>query len=448
MTYILRPNQLLKMRETLRSIFIFPNESKHKIAERISVTAAEKNNNSANKNQGVTLSRRFVALVENLLNLGYEIKTKVRDENGHPVYHGNSCCSSYGHTPCHNYMTFFKIYCCLNDQNLFLMMFLISSLCETTFTVRQMSDKCNSLFYDSEGDDKQDHYKKYGDRAKLLHRNGILKYEKRKYSISDSYTIDSVFGNMNQNIIDFINFFTIYSPVGLPGFYISNILNIFYEGQFTRDNFIYKFYNPFPTINQEIKYNLLYYISMKRSVKISYFKEEYTGNSRKNKIRITCVPLKILYRQLVCREYLLAHGAEDDNFISVRLDNITSVDPGEPVSADEFNVLSEKLNRLNINSSRISENPDMVKIKFQIPPEEKYVLNRLERQANPNSKIICEDPERHIYAYSSEISDENEMQSWLKTFIGRIVNISTTGKQLGEQFNSDLKQMMDMYNVK
>ena len=144
MTYILRPNQLLKMRETLRSIFIFPNESKHKIAERISVTAAEKNNNTANKKQGVTLSRRFVALVENLLNLGYEIKTKVRDENGHPVYHGNSCCSSYGHTPCHNYMTFFKIYCCLNDQNLFLMKFLLSSLYETTFTVRQMSDKCNS----------------------------------------------------------------------------------------------------------------------------------------------------------------------------------------------------------------------------------------------------------------------------------------------------------------
>ena len=86
MTYILRPNQLLKMRETLRSIFIFPNESKHKIAERISVTAAEKNNNTANKKQGVTLSRRFVALVENLLNLGYEIKTKVRDENGHPMY--------------------------------------------------------------------------------------------------------------------------------------------------------------------------------------------------------------------------------------------------------------------------------------------------------------------------------------------------------------------------
>ena len=76
---------------------------------------------------------------------------------------------------------------------------------------------------------------------------------------------------------------------------------------------------------------------------------------------------------------------------------------------------------------------------------EGFVLERLEREKRcGNIRKIDND----LFEYTAEVFDINEMMSWVKTFIGRIVSVESTNKRITDKLYRDIARMKRIYSRK
>ena len=73
---------------------------------------------------------------------------------------------------------------------------------------------------------------------------------------------------------------------------------------------------------------------------------------------------------------------------------------------------------------------------------EDFIIKRLEREGR-GGKV--EKLRRNIYKYSNDVFDTNELTTWIKTFIGRIVKLSGDNKKVINLFYDDVNKMAEMY---
>lgn len=443
--YILKKDKMRKYREIMRSVFIFSSETKDIMAERLYITETDQPDKDR-KCESTVLSGKILTMIRNLFN----VETKQKITEGTYI-----CCpipnriSGRKKRIYPEHLNFFRIYGCLGHNSEIMMKTILAVANRalrngnTPFSIKDIVDSYETI---DSNDSDTSCYSTVRRQIKILQDNGLLTTG-RKFTLQTGNSLTRLLGSVNQNVWDFISFFTVCSPVGLPGFYIGNLINVFHGCEFSDDNITYKFCYPVLALNQEIKYKILYCIGNRLNAEIYFFKEESSGNSRKQRLRTKCQPLKILFRQLVGREYLLASNLESNTFIAIRLDNIIEITCLEESLPALFDDNVSRLKHVNVNGSRISKKPDNVRIIFIIRPDEHYVLKRLQRQSHPDDLITCIDNSQHLYEYKTQISDENELQSWLKTFMGRIIKIESDKNQLGSQFQNDLNQMLEMYDL-
>lgn len=127
-----------------------------------------------------------------------------------------------------------------------------------------------------------------------------------------------------------------------------------------------------------------------------------------------------------------------------RLDSIKSVTLLD--KAENIEKLKESAKSFDSHlwgvSSGDDRSLDHVEMTVFVGDNEEYIINRLEREKR-NGKIIPVDS--HHFKFVADVYDAVEMLPWIRTFTGRITNLTSTNSTMVETFNEDLKAMQFMY---
>ncbi|ABX42610.1 hypothetical protein [Lachnoclostridium phytofermentans] len=71
------------------------------------------------------------------------------------------------------------------------------------------------------------------------------------------------------------------------------------------------------------------------------------------------------------------------------------------------------------------------------------ISERIKREGrNGTITRICD----NTYSYSVQVFDTNEMMNWVKTYIGRIISIEGSNKQVIKKFYRDIYRMKRLYS--
>ncbi|MGN1106646.1 MAG: WYL domain-containing protein [Huintestinicola sp.] len=163
------------------------------------------------------------------------------------------------------------------------------------------------------------------------------------------------------------------------------------------------------------------------------------------------VPLKIYSSSQTGRRYVVLYLPKYKRFNSFRLDYIKNVKPLDVY--ERYDEISESLTRCEKKCFGVSFGErsgegagGFFRMTLRINEEtEGFVLERLEREKRcGNVRKIDND----LFEYTVFVFDINEMMSWVKTFIGRIVSVESTNKRITDKLYRDIARMKRIYSRK
>lgn len=263
---------------------------------------------------------------------------------------------------------------------------------------------------------------------------GIINATKEKktnyYSLNKCYFDD--FGISN----DAINFFSEVAPFGVIGSYINDkIGNKNIKFQF-KHNFIVN------TLEDNVLLDIINAIKQQKRVIINNF------SRRKNTAdNYNILPLLIYVSVQTGRRYVIAQGRGEFRFSVYRLDYIKGVKTLE--KDDNFAQLKRTLESCFKTSFSTALVRDGKLEHFEMTlfineKSEDFIIKRLEREGR-GGKV--EKLRRNIYKYSNDIFDTNELTPWIKTFIGRIIELNGDNQKVTDLFYKDIKKMAKLYGI-
>ena len=278
---------------------------------------------------------------------------------------------------------------------------------------------------------------------------------------------------MERSFINAISLFQLDNPFGYIGNTISEKLQ--------SDNTIFRIKHSFPTftLEEEIAYDLLCAKNDRSYIKMDIM----SSKSGQISHPIYGVPLKIFVstrtgRRYVCIYHMIHERSQtkDDkplnqkfHFRCIRLDQIKAVTiiTPEDVSGKKRTALKSTIDAFEMQMNALEKNLTLVwgvsfegmrtKVKLTLDIDEQYekfILNRLEREGKNGTVTRISD---NTFLYEKTVFDANEMFPWLRTFIGRIMDIHfITLNQYGDeirenfslrkQFLEDINTMTDIYS--
>lgn len=281
----------------------------------------------------------------------------------------------------------------------------------------------------------------------VLYRRGITFYE---------LVCESEECHISENLSDAVSLMQLDIPFGYVG---STILDVIDE-----KNTVFRVKHSFPsfTLEDEILYQILETKKDFRMIQLD------VQNSRNENIQtFSGIPLKIMVsvrtgRRYVCFYQKRKSRVEDEDsfrFICLRLDQIKKV--------NDCNIeIKKELSEENINAL-LNSNLKYVwgvsffgmktKVKLTLSIDEKYesfIIQRLKREGKDGMITKLED---NIFCYEKIVYDPVEMYPWLRTFIGRIVDVrfytldeelkeKSENRKLRADFLNDIKEMISEYH--
>ncbi len=239
-------------------------------------------------------------------------------------------------------------------------------------------------------------------------------------------------------LADALKFYQLSAPVGFLG---NTILDTISE-----ENRLFRVKHSFfvHTLEDEILLSILTALRKKQRIEITI---KSSKNSRK---QVTCcIPLQIFISTKTGRRFLCLYYEQPKRFFCIRLDYIKEVNLLEHCT--DFDTILEKLNRNRNKAWGVSFQSDNrsyiqhVKLTLSINEEsEQYILNRLQREGkNGTITKIAE----NVFIYEKDVFDAIEMAPWIRSFIGRIIDIETEHSNLKARIEHDLETMYQMYHV-
>ena len=167
---------------------------------------------------------------------------------------------------------------------------------------------------------------------------------------------------------------------------------------------------------------------------------------RRNRI----IPLRIFISVQNGRQHLLAYQPDFNCIKSFRVDYLSNVKLEEPTP--RFDELREQLDQMQpkmwgVNTKRNrygEEHIEHVEFTVHIEPDEKHIINRLEREQRIGTVEKIDDL---TYRFNADVYDTMEMIPWIRTFICRIIQMNFSNRTAENQFKNDLEQMYKMYGL-
>ena len=160
------------------------------------------------------------------------------------------------------------------------------------------------------------------------------------------------------------------------------------------------------------------------------------------------VPLRVYISVQGGRQYLISFHREFKQLRTYRIDYLSNVKILNV--AEDFNSLRKWLKRSEPHMWGVTlrngiHGLDKVEFTVHIDDDESYIIDRLEREKRCGTVEVID---KHTVKYTAEVYDASEMLPWIRTFICRITQFSSSNKQMEAAFRNDLDAMVEMYGIK
>lgn len=260
---------------------------------------------------------------------------------------------------------------------------------------------------------------------------GILRSEKQGREVLYQRTDDE--GLDLDSWSDALAFYSEEDPLGVVGSFLQDKLVE------ENDTFRFKHHYMLHALDSDILYQLLLAICERRQV-------ELTAHSLRGSrvYQRTVCPLKIYISTQTGRQYLLGYHYHGRHMVFYRLDAIEQVVPGEV--EEQYEQYLSKWQKFDSNLWGVSTGApfsiDNIEMTVRFDKGEEFIPQRLEREKRHGTvEIIGED----LCRFTADVYDASEMLPWLRTFIGRIVELKCSNPFVTRTFAEDLKRMQAMY---
>ena len=228
-------------------------------------------------------------------------------------------------------------------------------------------------------------------------------------------------------------FYSEADPMGVIGSYLMDKL-----GE-PSDTFRFKHHYILHALDSDILCDILQAIDEQRAVELTV---RSLRNSRD--YQRTICPLKIYISTQSGRQYVLGYHYRGRHMMFYRIDAIKKVTIGNVEKHyAKYIGYQEKFDQYLWGVSTGPEhNLDHIEMTIHHSPSEEYILQRLDREKRHGRIEIVDD---HTCKFVADVYDASEMLPWLRTFIGRIVDLQCTNQFVIKTFYDDLNRMNSMY---
>lgn len=158
----------------------------------------------------------------------------------------------------------------------------------------------------------------------------------------------------------------------------------------------------------------------------------------------TVCPLKIYSSTQSGRQYLLGYHYRGRHLIFFRLDAIKKVTAGSVEKQyEKYLGFQQKFDEhLWGVSTGPDYNLDHIEMTIHFGPGEEFILHRLDREKRHGRIELLDD---QTCRFIADVYDASEMLPWIRTFIGRIVDLQCSNKFVVNTFYEDLRHMETIY---
>lgn len=260
---------------------------------------------------------------------------------------------------------------------------------------------------------------------------GLLKSEKAGrevlYQRTDEETFDLI------SWADALAFFSEENPVGVVGSFLIDKLDR------PSDAFRFKHHYILHTLDSDVLCDLLQAIDERRTAEL------VIRNLRNDReYQRTICPLKIYISTQSGRQYLLCYHYRGRHMVFFRLDAIKKVSIGNVEKHyDKYLGYQEKFDQhLWGVSTGPDHNLEHIEMTIHFGHGEEFVLQRLKREKRHGTVELLD---AQTCRFTADVYDASEMLPWLRTFLGRIVDLKCSNPFVENMFYEDLRCMNAMY---
>jgi predicted DNA-binding transcriptional regulator YafY len=237
-------------------------------------------------------------------------------------------------------------------------------------------------------------------------------------------------------LLDAVKFYQEAAPFGVIGsFLLDN------RGE-KNELFRFKHHYIVHTLEDGILLDILRAMREKQAIR---FENQSTRSGRDSVL--SGVPVKIFASAATGRRYVCMYNPARRRFQNYRLDYIKSVK-----HLDAFEEYDDVKTALERNLGLVwgvsfggKSRKELLCMKLYINEKtEGYIFERLRREGRGGELVRLDE---NIFLYTKELYDTNEMASWIKSFIGRIIALEGTNRAVIDKFYHDMERMREMYAV-
>lgn len=260
---------------------------------------------------------------------------------------------------------------------------------------------------------------------------GLLKSEKTGrevfYQRTDGETFDLT------SWADALAFFSEENPLGVVGSFLIDKLDR------PSDAFRFKHHYILHTLDSDVLCDLLQAIDERRTAELVIRSLRSAGEYQR-----TICPLKIYISTQSGRQYLLCYHYRGHRMAFFRLDAIKKVSVGNVEKHyDKYLGYQKKFDQnLWGVSTGLDHNLDHIEMTIHLGHGEEFVLQRLEREKRHGTVELLD---AQTCRFTADVYDASEMLPWLRTFLGRIVDLKCSSPSVENMFYEDLRCMDAMY---
>lgn len=164
---------------------------------------------------------------------------------------------------------------------------------------------------------------------------------------------------------------------------------------------------------------------------------------------IEIVSLRIFISVQNGRQYLMGYDIKGERFASFRLDRIDTLESAR-TSVPDYDTYSEKLDQIIPHlwgvSMRQKDGDSLETVEFTVVHEadETFIVDRLKREKRCGE--VIEIDKTHA-KFTATVYDSKELVPWIRTFIGRIENLSFSNAKVQADFERSLNAMYAAYGL-
>lgn len=228
-------------------------------------------------------------------------------------------------------------------------------------------------------------------------------------------------------------FFSEENPLGVIGSFLLDRL-----GQ-QPDLFRFKHHYILHALDSDILCDLALAVSEHRTVELTL---RHLRGGRD--YRRTVCPLKIYISTQTGRQYLLGRHSKSGRLLFLRVDAILQIHTEKTEEnfqqyLEEYQAQKEHIWGV---SSHSDGHLDRIELTLRHRPEEGFIPQRLLREKRCGQVEILDS---QTCRFTAEVCDAVELLPWLRTFIGRIVQLKCSDPAVEEMFRQDLARMQALY---